>query len=634
MPMRKGFLFLAFAVGLVQAETLTLPRKERPEWLRREGIVMAGSWEPLPFRVRRDGSEEYTPSPEQRSAYTREHSREMLAKLKALGVNFVMMHCYKGFGLSAESESMEDAVRFAKLCHDEGLRVGVYAYSGAFGWELLFPETPEANEWVVLNREGKPTTYGSATYRYYWNRNHPGAQAFYRRIVRFAVEEIGTDLLHFDNYVIGPGSDANSVARFRAFLRQDFSSEQLRRMGISDTGTVTPPMTGPPDNPLRRAWLDFSCRSLTDSYHDMSRYARTLRGDILVECNPGGVGDRIRPPVDHGALLQGGEAFWDEGRPPGYREGRLESRIPTYKVARRMDNMAFCYATNPLEMAEAMAFNLDCLGCICWFEYGKIVEKPGSRNPVSTEIAPYVRFFRERRELLRDAAVVADVAVLRSFPSQVYADPRFADLTSQVEQTLILNRVPFQIIYDHQLEELARYKALILAGCVALSDRQVEQILRYVRRGGRLCIVGPAGTHDENMVPRGIGSFDDPAGVRKLGVEEKDLVVDAVRGICAAELPLSISGPAGLCAELTQQDNRRFVHLVNYRSDAPAENVVVRVAVPVGRKVKSVKLASPLRKHDVAVSFAEEGRVVEFAIPSFDVYEIAVVEFEPEVRSI
>ena len=87
MRVAKGLLLLSCAVGLVQAETLTLPRKERPEWLRREGIVMAGSWEPLPFRVRRDGSEGYTPSPEQQSAYAREHSPEMVSELKALGVN-------------------------------------------------------------------------------------------------------------------------------------------------------------------------------------------------------------------------------------------------------------------------------------------------------------------------------------------------------------------------------------------------------------------------------------------------------------------------------------------------------------------------------------------------------------------
>ena len=143
-------------VSSVFAETLTLPLDKRPDWLRHEGIVMAGSWEPLLFRVRRDGSEGYAPTAKQRAAYAREHSPEMVKRLKALGVNFVMMHCYKGGGLEAEEQSMADAVKFAKLCHDHEMRVGVYVYSGAFIWELFFKEKPEAEAWVVRDADGAP----------------------------------------------------------------------------------------------------------------------------------------------------------------------------------------------------------------------------------------------------------------------------------------------------------------------------------------------------------------------------------------------------------------------------------------------------------------------------------------------
>jgi len=621
----KIFLLCVCVAGLSHAQPLTLPLDQRPDWLQRDGIVMAGSWEPLLFRVRRDGSTGYTPTPEQRAAYVREHTPKMVAELKSLGVNFVMMHCYKGFGLSAERESMADAVQFARLCHDEGLRVGVYVYSGAFGWELFFKEMPGAKDWVVLDHQGKSRTYGRATYRYYWNRNHPDAQAFYRKIVRFAVREIGTDLLHFDNYVVGPGSDANSVQRFHAFLREGFTPEQLTRMGVTDLPAVKPPMTGLPDSFLRRVWLEFSCQSLSDSYHNMSRYARSLRKDILVECNPGGVGSRIRSPIDHGRLLQGGEAFWDEGRPPGYRNGKLQSRIRTYKVARRMDNMAFCYTTNPLEMAESMAFNLDCLGCICWFEYGQIVEKPGSKKPVSKAIAPYIRFFHKRRDLFRDATVIADVAVLRNFPSQVFADPKFGALAAGAEQALILNRIPFQIIYDHQLNELERYAVLVLAGCVALSDQQIERIRRYVRRGGQLCIIGPAATHDEWMSPRKHPALADIPTAKRLSITDQHAIVDAVRAIRSDKLSLSVEGPEGLCVELTEQKGRRLVHLVNYRPDEIAENIAVRVRLPHGKKAKTVTLASPQREENLTVSFEEEAGVLKFTVPRADVYEIAVI---------
>ncbi|MCL5282738.1 MAG: hypothetical protein M1376_22870 [Planctomycetes bacterium] len=612
------------------AQPLTSPLNQRPDWLRRDGIVMAGSWEPLSFRVRRDGSSGFTPTDEQRAAYLREHSPEMIARLKDLGVNFLMIHCYKGAGLQAERESMSDAAKFAKLCHEAGLRVGVYNYSGAFLWEPLFREVPQAKDWVLLDEKGKPRTYGGAAYRYFWNRNHPGAQAFYRQLISFAVHEIGADLLHFDNYEVGPGYDKNSIQRFRQYLRTRFTRERLEEMGAANVDAVQPPRAGPSGDLLRRAWLDFCCQSLADSYRDMSLYARGLRQDILIECNPGGPGDRITPPVDHGRLLSAGEAFWDEGRRPGYRSGQLSTRIRTYKVARRMDNMAFAYTISPLEMAESMAFNLDCLGCICWFEYAQVVALPGSQEPLSAALAPFVKFYRARRDLLREAEVVADVAVLRSFPSQVFADRKDAALTYRAEQSLIENHIPFQIIYDQHLNDLRRYRVLVLAGCEAMSDEQIGYVERYARSGGKICLVGPAGRHNEWMRPRKGPAW---AGLSGSGIDrigEDDDVAPAVRRLCGADLSLSVRAPSGVCTELTQQPGKRLLHLVDYRVGEPARDIGVSLRLPASRSrgVKSVTFASPLLVDDVRLPFeVREGRV-EFTVPSVDVYGIVVVTSE------
>ncbi|UCE46571.1 MAG: hypothetical protein JSW47_13215 [Phycisphaerales bacterium] len=620
-----AFLLL-YLCSLAQAEVLTLPIDERPTWLQRDGIVMAGSWEPLLFRVRRDGYEGYTPTAEQRNAYLREHSPEMIARLKDLGVNFVMMHCYKGAGLAAERESMADAVEFSRLCHEAGLRVGVYNYSGAFLWELLFKEIPQAENWVLLDENGTPRTYGSATYRYRWDRNHPDAQAFYRKIVSFAVNEIKADLLHFDNYGFGPGRDINSARRFRKYLRDTFTPGQLGKAGIDEPDAVQPPMTGPPDNLLRQAWLEFCCRSLADSYHEMSRYARTLRKDILIECNPGGPGTRIRPPVDHGRLLQGGEAFWDEGREPGYRNGQLHTRIRTYKVARNMNNMAFAYTTTPLEMAESMAFNLDCLGCICWFEYAEIVAKPGSKNPMSAALVPFIQFFHTRRDLFRDANVLADVAVLRSFPSQVFADAKYAGLTHQVEQTLIDNHVCFEIVYSQQLDNLEHYRVLVLAGCVSLSDQHIEQIEQYVRSGGRICIIGPVAIYDQWMRPRAKPVFSQLPYSEVIRIPSEADILSTIRRACDNELTLSIDAGPGLCSELTEQPGKRLVHLVNYRQGDPIRNVLVDMRLPAGCRVQSVQFASPERDRDIESPFDDKGGRIRFSVPAVGVYEIAVIK--------
>jgi hypothetical protein len=388
---------------------------------------------------------------------------------------------------------------------------------------------------------------------------------------------------------------------------------------------VPPPKTGSPDGLLRRAWLDFSCQSLADSYYEMSHYARTLRSDVLTECNPGGPGNSIEPPVDHGRLLQGGEAFWDEGRRSGYYGGQFHSRIRTYKVARALNNMAFAYTTTPLELAESMAFNQDCLGCVCWFEYGTMVAQPGSKAPVSRSLAPFIRFFHARRDLFRDTRVVADVAVLRSFPSQVFADPQYAQLTTRVEQTLIDNHIPFQIIYDEQLANLSPYRALVLAGVTALSDAHLRHIRNYVTSGGRLCLIGPVATHDEWLLPRPTPPLADLPASQVVQTTDSNDILSALRRVCDNQFTLSVAAYPGLACELTEQPARRLVHLVNYRPD-PVKDVVVSVHLRPGHRTRSVTLISPERRNDISLPFRAHADDLEFTVPQVKVYEIAVVE--------
>jgi hypothetical protein len=623
----KQFVFLCLCfTSVVHAEVLTLPLDQRPGWLSRDGIVMAGNWEPLLFRIYQGGSDNYTPTAEQLAAYRREQSPEMIAQLKELGINFIMTHCYKGMGLEMERESMADAVKFTRLCHDAGIRVGVYCYSGAFLWEPFFKEVPQARDWLILDKEGKPRIpeWKGSEYRYFWDRNHPDAQAFFRPILRFAVEDIKADLIHFDNYRAGPGSEANSVKRFRQYLRDTFTSERLKEMGIDDLNTVQPPLGEPLENLFHRAWADFSCQSLSDSYHDMSRYARTLRKDILMECNPGGPGNYLRASMDHGRQLQGGEAFWREGHShPGFKDGKLvHTRIRDYKVARRMNNMAFTYNSKPLSLAESMAFSLDCLGHIYWFQNGKISPAPEKQDD---DLGPFIRFFHKRRDLLRDAEVVADVAVLRSFPSQVFGDWKYVRLPTRAEQILIENCVCFQIIYDQHLDDLKRYRVLVLAGCVALSDKQIRQIEQYVESGGRVCIVGPVATHDEWMIRRDKPTFADLPESNVIRIPEDANILASVHQACGDELSLSVKAEPGLCMEFTEQTGRRLVHLVNYRIDKAVKNIVISLRLPAGRHVTNVMLAGPQREHDLKLPFREQACLITFTVPEVKIYEIAVV---------
>jgi len=444
--------------------------------------------------------------------------------------------------------------------------------------------------------------------------------------VKFAVEEIKTDLIHFDNYHVGPGSDPVSQARFHDYLRQTFQPDELRLAGVPLIDAVGMPTAASPEL-LRFAWADFSCQSLADSYFEMTRYARGLRHDILLECNPGGPSTQIHVPVDHGRLLSGGEAVWDEGHSAGFVKGRLQTRIRTYKIGRLQENTTFCYTLTPLEMAESMAFNRDTLGAACWFEDDQLTAKPGLKEPVADSLQPSIRFFHRRRDLLRDAAVVADVATLRTFPSQVFA-PKAAGETYLAEQALIDCCMPFQILYDPQLDRLPQYRVLVLAGCTALGDREAALIRRYVNGGGTVIAVGPLATHDRWMRPRTVPAIDDLPPERLLRLKKVGDLQAAVRRVLGAGCSLQVEAGPGLCAELTEQPGRRLVHLVNYRIEESQRNVRVRLRLPAGRRAVSVMLASPEHAEDRNATFEQHGSVATFKIPEVGIYEIAVVRLE------
>jgi hypothetical protein len=169
---------------------------------------------------------------------------------------------------------------------------------------------------------------------------------------------------------------------------------------------------------------------------------------------------------------------------------------------------------------------------------------------MSAELAPYVRFFHRRRDLARDARVVADAAVLRSFASMAFAPAETARLTGAVEDKLILNRAAFQILHEHQLPEARAYPVLVLAGCTALSNGSIDAVRRYVCGGGRLCVVGPLATHDEWMIARPKPALDDLPASAVLRIASAGDVLPAIRRLHNGRLSVTVSAPVAAAAEL------------------------------------------------------------------------------------
>ncbi|MEA1997340.1 MAG: beta-galactosidase trimerization domain-containing protein [Gemmatimonadota bacterium] len=495
------------------------PSYSRPSWLDSGPIVMVGNWDSAPiFRYRRGGTPTWS-----EEEYAKAHSEEAVIKLKEMGVTMAIIHFYKGFGLEAEKEQLEDARKLAALCKKHGLRVGVYVGS-TVGFETFLLERPDAQEWFVPDFRGQPILWDwKQPFRKRVYFMHPEYRDYIKKVIKIAIEELKADLIHFDNTSERANGPVffHPMAKddFRSYLRENYSAEYLKsRLGFSEVKYIEPPMYNEPswysgptskiDNPLVQMWTDFRCSQMNAFYGEMGRYIRGLNPETAVENNPcfglGGWNHVWSMGMDYPKLLAHTDIIWtEEGNEADYsEEGILISKIRTYKMATTLHNKIFTYTgESVLQIAEAMAYNRQCIGMVggmlAGYELTDKREKIGFDNPYSlgaysesyTQMikkAEYINFFQGNFDYYRDIDNIADAAVLHSYSTLAFNNDRPYQSVYLFEQALIQAKVPFDIIFDDNLSDLSKYKVLILADVECLSEDKIELIRKFVQNGGGL----------------------------------------------------------------------------------------------------------------------------------------------------
>ena len=166
-------------------------------------------------------------------------------------------------------------------------------------------------------------------------------------------------------------------------------------------------------------WIDFRCQDLAEYYGKLGDYIRRLNPNVVVELNPHGIYGTNRAflnGVDHARLLPHGSVFWSEepNEAQVNERGILVSKIRSFKLARSLDQTLFIYTgaqrADPVRrsyrllMAEAMAFNRNCLGDI---------GQPLTAYEIPDDMRRYIRFYLENNRHYSATRTVADVAALR-----------------------------------------------------------------------------------------------------------------------------------------------------------------------------------------------------------------------------
>lgn len=130
------------------------------------------------------------------------------------------------------------------------------------------------------------------------------------------------------------------------------------------------------------------------------------------------------------------------------------------------------------------------------------------------------KYLRNTRSLARVGMVYSQQTALTYGGSR--PGPRVEDHTLGMYQSLVENRIPFEMVHDELLDEghLSPFKLLILPNIAALSNKQCEQIRAFVRRGGSLLATHETSLFDETGKPRGDFGLANLFGAKLLGPNE------------------------------------------------------------------------------------------------------------------
>ena len=211
-------------------------------------------------------------------------------------------------------------------------------------YETFFAEEPRAQEWIQRDILGQPIllTYGfQQSWRYrpcFANQEYLN---YLKKIVRYAVEEVKTDFIHFDNFDLNPEPeschDTTCVRGFREFLKAKYTpAKRQERFGFENVDYVNPPQWNRDNS--RRTCRPSSTRRIQEWIDlplpvDGGRAAAD--GELRQVAQPGG-GDRDQPArdhrgeprvgrngIDHERLLKSTEVLWtEEENEPGPAAGR------------------------------------------------------------------------------------------------------------------------------------------------------------------------------------------------------------------------------------------------------------------------------------------------------------------------
>ena len=606
-------------------------------------------------------------------------SDENIALMAGMGLHVPQRaQFFKGLGLQRERPFIDEIVRYARQLHERGILVSVYV-GGTVFTDYFFKEVPEAVDWCRKDQHGLPVTYGGYQLeRWFCCLNHPDYRAYLHRVLDVAVREIEADEIFFDNQILRhePRSCRceHCLRHFRDTIRKRYTPQECEeRYGLREYPDSVPPIFSqacPPwrmdriRTPLIQDWIDHRIATVVEFYADMAAHVKAQKPDTAVGLNIKGIHGHNRAfahGICHGALSDLLDFSCIDGYSVGTSNGSVQSEIRFYKSSHSTHISVVDGKGTELATAESQVFG-----------YRKEIPGHGWLCDMGdcTVFTPMAQFLRGHQRLFHQREHIHDVAVLRSEPSTNYNGAKVHEQLMAFEKTLAVEKLPWGIIFDRQIGDLARHRIVALPEIQALSDEWLDALDAFLRAGGGVIASGEAAGYDawyrgrdpEHALSRWLGhrpgrqyEVANVGAGRFVYVPTWDVQIDwdmsdwfeiplsndqpvrnrgtFLRAIddAAGGRPVTfrVSGPEHVFVEAIAAPDGVDLHYVNYDRDHLDAALATRVALPAGKRAARVVLTDP---HDEGHRQWEVpgrilGNVAEFTMFTPKVYGLAQVTF-------
>ena len=480
-----------------------------------------------------------------------ETSKENLETLGELGVSSAQIACSKGFGLEYEKPLIERAARFAEAAAKYGIATSVYFQGFPVYYETFLLELPHAVDWLGRQQNGDFIPWGGQTFRRYVDPACLAFREYQRKILEYIFALFKPAHLAVDNPTPPPSWTDMGRESFRGYLRSKYTQQEAEReFGIPSFDAVDlprfDPIYYPPDahrivkDPLLQEWARWQSATVTEYLIEHRDFIRSRSPETSFTFNGGC--DLLR----YNALFSRGidlderlekvgvnfsmeESFWrpgvvvqagqgrvvmDERHPDQARQAEGGVRISTdARFPKIKGNYGFSgrggfwgevdRPSKLVALSHTMTFAREASN------FGVIGPLAASRQMLD-DVRDVIDWGdRHIDVLVGRESTIAPIALWRGNSTLAFIRHTPVWEACAVEQMLFEHHLPFTIVFDAGLEKfLAGRQVLVLPGTQCVSDRQVEIITEFVRGGGKLLLLGPAGTRDERARLRRSHAFE------------------------------------------------------------------------------------------------------------------------------